>query len=97
MILIQKLHQVVVIEVSLLVVVKVDQERLDYFINGDLGDLFRLDFAQQVGEYPMHRLKAINKDDRVHHLNLFRSSLITLDRLLSFGSRDRNSWFAFLI
>ena len=50
--------------------VQIYQEGLNHFIDCDLRDLFGLDLAEQVREYPIYRLKTINKRNRVHHLDL---------------------------
>ena len=67
--------------------VQIYQEGLDHFINCDLRDLFGLDLAEQVREYPIDRLKTINKRNRVHHLDLLVIRL-GLNRISShFGGR----------
>ena len=77
---VHELHQIVITEVGLLVVVQINQESLDDFIDSYLRNLFRLDLAEQISEDPIDRLEPIHERYRVHHLNLLLISLC-LDRI----------------
>lgn len=83
LLLVQKLHQIVVAEVCFLVVVQINQESFDDFVDGDLRDFFRLNFAHEVCENPVHGLKPIDKRYRVHHFNFSRVVLLSLHRVYS--------------
>ena len=67
---VKELEQIVIAEVSLLVVVKVDQEGLNNLIDCDLRYFLGLDASLQVSEDPLDGLESIDKGDRIHHLNL---------------------------
>ena len=74
---VHKLHEVVVAEVSFLVMVQIYQESLDHFIDRDLRDFLRLDLSKEISKDPLNRLKVVSKRNCIHHLDFSAFILIS--------------------